>query len=154
MAGAPKKRRSRATGVGRGNGEGSRVSQFKEGEPSRHPQGRPRKEATPVDIDLRSVIRRQLATPVAVRQNGISTMVPQGEALVSLMLANCRNAKPREQLAIMKFLIEQAKLSSDEAEMRNMDIPPQSIADFINGLTKALDEEEADLPGEAENSFH
>jgi hypothetical protein len=40
-----------------------------------------------VDIDLRSVIRLQLATPVAVRQNGISTMVPQGEA-VALMFAN------------------------------------------------------------------
>jgi hypothetical protein len=76
------------------------------------------------------------------------------EALVALMLANYRNAKPREQLAITDFLIKQAKLSSDEAQMRNMDIPPQSIADFINGLTKALDQEEADLPGEAENSFH
>ena len=136
MAGAKRKRASRATGVGRGNGEGSKAGQFQPGEPSRNPQGRPPKVKRAVNSDLRSLFREMLNEEVPVNQGGVSRMMPQQQAMIRLLMNDFSRASHRDRLDLMKFLVTHILPTPAKSEIPNGDIPPQSIIEFVEGLAQ------------------
>ena len=100
---AKRERPSRATGVGRGNGAGSRATQFQDGEPTRNPHGRPRRRPRPPAPDLLSILRDALSAKVAVTRNGRPEMMVQSRALVETVLASFPKASLSEQVRLLKF---------------------------------------------------
>ncbi|MET0373755.1 MAG: DUF5681 domain-containing protein [Rhizorhabdus sp.] len=144
MAGERRKRASRATGVGRGNGEGSKAGQFQAGEPSRNPHGRPKREKCLESPDLRGVLRQMLEEKVPVRKNGVSQMMPQQQAMAELMLKGFAQASLRDQLALMRLLLTTVVPTPAEREMVNRDIPAQSIAEFVQDLAREHERLERD----------
>lgn len=136
MAGKARKRPSRATGIGRGHGDGSKAGQFQRGEPSRNPGGRPPKVKRAINPDMRDLFREMLSEEVAVRENGVSRVMQQQQAMIKMMLNGFPQASHRDQLAIMRFILTNVTPSSAEGEIRNGDIPPQPLREFIEELAR------------------
>ena len=145
---AKRERPSRATGVGRGNGAGSRATQFQEGEPTRNPHGRPRRRPRSPKPDIASALRDALAANVPVMRNGKREMMPQSDALVQSVLADYfARATVSEKVRVLKFFAE--TLPHDPTQM-DRTIPPDAIAEFVKGLAEdaeRLEEEHKQLWG-------
>ena len=120
-------------GVGRGNGAGSAQTQFREGMPSANPAGRPRKPKLPPNASLKEAALAALSATIATTENGVARKRPQGEAMIKLMIANFPQAKPREQIAILKYL---GGLAPEAELMRNRDIPMDAVVKLVEALAK------------------
>jgi hypothetical protein len=138
---AKRKRPSRATGVGRGNGPGSRGTQFQPDAPSRNPSGRPRKPKQAISLDLKALLRNELTTLVPVTENGTTRWMPQLQAIVKLTISDFPNASARERATFLKFLM--SDVLPTQEELRDRSIPPQALAEFLDGLAKAHKDSEA-----------
>lgn len=120
-------------GVGRGNGLGSATTQFKSGMPSANPHGRPRKAKTVPSASLKEAALKHLAEEIRTTENGVARKRPQSEAMIMLLLAHFPSAKPREKIAILRYVGELAP----EAElMRNRDLPKDAIKDLVEKLAQ------------------
>ncbi len=117
-------------GVGRGNGPGSARTQFKPGMPSGNPSGRPRKAKAAPSASLKEAALKSLAEVIQTTENGIARKRPQSEAMIMLLLAQYPSAKPREKIAILRYIGELAP----EAELvRNKNSPGTQSRLWSNG---------------------
>ena len=123
-------------GVGRGNGSGSAQTQFKPGMPSANPNGRPRKPKRAPNRSLKEAVLKGLGEQISTIENGVARKRSQTEAMIMMLLARFPSAKPREQIAILKYLGSLAP----EAELEsNKDLPANAIHDFVAGLAREAD---------------
>ena len=120
-------------GVGRGNGAGSRRTQFKSGMPSGNPHGRPRKPKLGPDASLKDAALRVLLKPVVTTENGVRRKQSRVTAMIKLLLAGFPVANTREKLAILKYvgtLVPESELTRN----RDNQISPTAIQDFVKTL--------------------
>ncbi|MFW2830809.1 DUF5681 domain-containing protein [Sphingomonas sp. ID0503] len=88
--------RKRNTGVGRGNGEGSRRTQFKDGMPSGNPEGRRRSKARALaNTDLARAFKKALTGDVFVSENGRKRKAPLTEAIALSLMDSFNKANIR-----------------------------------------------------------
>ena len=120
-------------GVGRGNGAGSARTQFRSGAPSANPAGRPRKAKVPPNASLKEAVLTALAATISTTENGVARKRSQSEAMIMLLIAQFPSAKPREQIAMLKYL---GDLAPEVELMRNRDLPMEAINDFITRLAQ------------------
>lgn len=92
------------SGVGRGNGPGSRRTWFKAGMPSANAAGRPRKPKREPDASLRDAALKALLEDIFVNVNGVRRKEPRVTAMIKSLLADFGKAELREKLAILKYL--------------------------------------------------
>ncbi len=129
-------------GVGRGNGAGSRRTQFKSGMPSANPNGRPCKPKLGPDASLKDAALRVLLEQVVTTENGVRRKQSRVTAMIKLLLADFPVGNTREKLAILKYfgmLVPEAELT------RNQDnqISPTAIDDLVKTLAaEGLHDEE------------
>lgn len=97
-------RKSRSTGVGTGNGPGSKATQYKDGQPSANPTGRPPKPKLPPTNDIAQAFVRELAKLITISDNGVSKKVTQAEAMAATAVARFPNAKLGEMLQLLRYL--------------------------------------------------
>lgn len=99
-------RRSRATGVGRGNGAGSARTQFKEGMPSGNPRGRPRKAQEEPPQSMLEALGQALRQPTEMRDaNGNRKAVTMFTAMTEVLLNDFPKASPAIRLRIFNMLL-------------------------------------------------
>ena len=120
-------------GVGKGNGAGSAKTQFREGMPSANPAGRPRKAKVLPNASLKEAALAALSATISTTENGVPRKRLQGEAMIKLMIANFPQAKPREQIAILKYL---GDLAPEAELMRNRDLPADAVLKLVEALAK------------------
>ncbi len=131
-------------GVGKGNGAGSRQTQFKSGMPSGNPHGRPRKPKLEPDASLKDAALRVLLEQVVTTENGVKRKQSRVTAMIKLLLADFPLADTREKLAILKYvgtLVPEAVLTRN----RDNQISPTAIPDLVKMLAaeNLLNEERA-----------
>ena len=120
-------------GVGRGNGAGSARTQFSSGMPSANPAGRPRKAKVLPNASFKEAVLTALAASIATTENGVGRKRSQSEAMIMLLIVQYPAAKPRDKIAMLKYLGELAP----EAElMRNRDLPKETVANLVATLAK------------------
>lgn len=120
-------------GIGRGNGAGSARTQFSSGMPSANPAGRPRKAKVPPNASLKEAALKALAASISTTENGVARKRSQSEAMILLLIAQYPAAKPREQIAMLKYLGE---LAPEAEQMRNRDLPKDAVANLVAMLAK------------------
>lgn len=121
-------------GVGRGNGAGSAQTQFKTGMPSANPHGRPRKPKLEPNRSFKEAMLRSLAENVSTTENGVARKRTQTEAMIMLLIAQYRCAKPREMLAILKYvgsIAPEVELASAPRELT-----PNAVEDLVAALAR------------------
>ncbi len=120
-------------GVGRGNGPGSARTQFKSGMPSANPSGRPRRPKMVPSASLKEAVLRSLAEEIRTTENGVARKRPQSEAMIMLLLAHYPSARPREKIAILRYVGELAP----QAELiRNGELPRETVKDVVERLAQ------------------
>lgn len=119
-------------GVGRGNGLGSARTQFRSGMPSANPHGRPRKPKLAPNRSLKEAVLKGLGEQVSTTENGVARKRTQTEAMIMLLLAQYPSAKPREQLAILKYF------GSVAPEVELVSAPRELAANAVEDLVAAL----------------
>ena len=121
-------------GIGRGNGTGSRRTQFKPGMPSGNPNGRPRKPKLAPDASLKDAALRVLLEPVVTTEGGVRRKLPRADAMLKLLVASFPDCDAREKLAILKYLgvlVPEAQLAG--APRR---ITANAVQDFVAALAR------------------
>lgn len=120
-------------GVGKGNGAGSRQTQFKSGMPSGNPHGRPRRPKLEPDASLKDATLRVLLEQVVTTENGVKRKQSRVTAMIKLLLADFPLGNTREKLAILKYV---GTLVPEAALTRNRDnqISPTVIEDLVKRL--------------------
>jgi hypothetical protein len=126
-------KRMRGGGVGRGNGAGSAKTQFKAGMPSGNRLGRPPKAKAAASASLKEAALKSLAQLIHTTENGITRKRPQSEAMIMLLLAQYPSAKPRDKIAILRYIGE---LAPQAELMRNGDLPKNAIKDLVERLAQ------------------
>ena len=120
-------------GVGRGNGPGSRASQFQDGMPSGNPQGRPRKPKAAPNISVKDAVTKSLADLITTRENGVASKRSQADAMIVLLFAQYPSATTREKLAILKYIGDVAPGALLE---RSGELPKTAITDLVALLAR------------------
>lgn len=130
-------RRSRATGVGRGNGAGSARTQFRNGMPSANPNGRPRKEKELPARSIADAIEKILWRDMDVTDRSGTRKIPQFQAMLEYAVADFPRCSPAARLRLLQFCIDAAP------EVLHAP-PPAPDADrlrtFLETLAKEADE--------------
>jgi hypothetical protein len=127
----------RGGGVGRGNGAGSAKTQFKAGMPSGNRLGRPRKAKAAASASLKEAALKSLAQLIHTTENGITRKRPQSEAMIMLLLTKYPTAKPREMIAILRYVSE---LAPETELVRNGDLPKNAIKNLVERLAQEAKE--------------
>jgi hypothetical protein len=126
-------------GVGRGNGPGSRASQFQAGRPSGNPRGRPRKPKVQPNGSIKDAVAKSLAELITTRENGVASKRSQAEAMIMLLFNNYPSATTHGKLATLKFIGEVAPGALLE---QSHDLPKTAIADLVAILAKEAKRDE------------
>jgi hypothetical protein len=100
--------------------------------PSGNPHGRPRKPKRAPNRSLKEAVLNGLAEQISTTENGVARKRTQTEAMIMLLFAQFPSAKPREKIAILKYLGSLAP----EAELVNR--PREISADAIHDLVAML----------------
>lgn len=133
-------RKSRATGVGKGNGEGSRRTQFSHDDWPGNRAGRPRKTAgTLKDQSIAAAMVRELNKPWSIEVNGVKTKIPAAEAMSLILIEDFKTATTPQKIMIRKYF------ESKEAEQRaavSYDIPTTTVARALEDLLREIEVEE------------
>lgn len=125
-------------GLGKGNGPGSRASQFRAGMPSGNRNGRPRKRKAAPNVSLKDAVTKSLAEMITTRENGIASKRSQTDAMIMLLIAGFPKASIREKIAILKYIGEVAPgtLLEGSRELRK-----GAIEDLVAILAKEAERE-------------
>ena len=134
-------RKSRSTGVGRGNGPGSEKGQFKDGMPSRNPLGRPKKEKPTPPASLQDALARKLGATVRVMMDGKTIEMLQYEAMVEALMIDfgLRSTSPAMRLRILKECISIVPTIASQATLRP---DPEALEEVVKMLAEQHDENE------------
>lgn len=134
----------RNKGVGRGNGPGSRETQFQKGMPSANPWGRPVKVKDEPTGSLRIALERALARRIMIFDNGKRRRMTQAEAMAETYVARFPKASMSEMLQAIRYIMQ--VVPSPEPETRGLD--PEGVQKFVERLA-----EEARKAEEIERQF-
>lgn len=96
----------RSSGVGRGNGEGSRSTQFQKGAPSANPHGRPPTEKKPPANSIEEALARELAKKITIYENGIPKRMTQAEAIAQLYVSRFPHGSMSEQHQALRYIAQ------------------------------------------------
>lgn len=97
--------RKHILGVGRGNGAGSRTTQFRAEMPSRNPKGRPRKPKAKPSATIAEAMQKALSELVPVQLgNGRSARMPLRDAMIKKMLREFGGASIKDKMALIKMI--------------------------------------------------
>lgn len=96
----------RPTGVGRGNGEGSKKTQFQRGAPSANPHGRPRKEKVAPATSIDEALAREIAKTITTYENGFPRRMTQAEAMAKLYLSKFQSGSMNEQHQVLRYIAQ------------------------------------------------
>ena len=119
-------------GVGRGNGRGSRRTQFEKGKPSANPAGRSRGlKSAGEGVDLRQSLQMALQAKVTVRVDGAQRKMLLADAMVRHLTESFFKASPAGLVPMMKLLFDLATVPIDE---RSREISPDAVNEFIAAL--------------------
>ena len=121
-------------GVGRGNGDGSKSTQFKPDMPSANPEGRRRaRPKRKSHTDIAAAFHNALSAEIVVRRNGRVSKVPWVEAMALAILEDFPKAKLREKLEIIRFLLSgDMPISSPTSRAPD----PAALDQFLEGLAR------------------
>ena len=123
-------RKSRSTGVGRGNGFGSARTQYRSGMPSGNPNGRPRKEKLPPSRSFQQAMLRELARPGQGTVEGVEVEMPQFEAMTLSFINDYYRASPATKL---RMLTACSQMAGDVVEA-----DPQPTDETIRSVVEQL----------------
>lgn len=119
-------------GVGRGNGIGSARTQFKSGMPSANPYGRPKRAKQAPNRSLKEAVLKGMGEHISTIEDGVARKRSRTEAMIMLLFAQYRSAKPREQIANLKYL------GSIAPEVELDSAPRKITASAVHDLVAAL----------------
>jgi hypothetical protein len=131
------KRTQGTDGVGRGNGEGSKRTQFQDGMPSRNPNGRPRKPKREPNASIKDAVSRELRQLITVRENGVEEQRSQTDAMVMLMFAQFSKATIREKIAILRYA---ADIAPETLNDRKHEAPADALIALVERLAQEINE--------------
>jgi len=120
-------------GVGRGNGPGSRATQFQDGMPSANPHGRPKRHKARPNASVKDAVTKSLAELITTRENGVTRKRSQTDAMIMLLFAHYPSASIREKLAILKFIGDVAPGALLEGDRS---LPGTAVADLVARLAQ------------------
>lgn len=121
----------RNTGVGRGNGSGSKATQFRDGMPSANPHGRPRKPKPAPSGSLVEAMAKRLRETVRTREDGVSRKRSRADAMALDLLSRFGGGSISEKLAIMRY-IHQIRPGPDDSPPA--ELSATAIEDFVAEL--------------------
>jgi len=124
-------------GIGRGNGSGSKATQFNADNWTGNGNGRPKKSSDKaVDVSMMAkAVKRIYSKKIRVNMgSGVSKTMSQRDALIELMVSRFADYNPKEQIAVLSYLDGWA--SHKEADEPYQGPSEQRIHDFIEGLAK------------------
>lgn len=127
------KRNKPGNGVGRGNGRGSKATQFKDGMPSANPFGRPCRPKRHPNASLQDAVAEGLTAIISTRENGVVRKRPRAEAMILALLSRFPSATARDQIMILRYLGEIAPTALQE---RERDLAPDAVEEFVAKLAK------------------
>jgi hypothetical protein len=127
-------RKREATGVGRGNGLGSRKTQFKGGMPSGNPNGRPRKPKPAPSTSFADAARKLLSEEMDV-QTGIrrTKRMPRFDAAIRVLMSEFGDASFKDKLAFIKMFSSVGMVAET--------VPFEPSEDTIMAIVEELAEE-------------
>ena len=124
-------RKSRATGVGRGNGVGSGRTQFRDGMPSGNPSGRPKKIKVTPPASIQEALSRAMQRPIVMREGSREKTLPQFEAMIEVMLNDFPRASLNQKIRLLTLCMSIAPDLEQGREPETQGDALQKFADWI-----------------------
>lgn len=132
-------RKSRSTGVGRGNGAGSARTQFKDGMPSGNPLGRPRKPKQAPPRSLNEAIDAALRRVITATENNREKKMTQLQAMIELLVADYPKASYPSKLKLLQHL---ASLGENGYEQKPELPSNEVIHEFVARLAEEAERDQ------------
>lgn len=128
-------------GVGRGNGPGSRATQFNSEDWKGNAKGRPPKSAKPQPANpMAHAVKQLLAKKIAASDGERVRMVSTPDAIVHLLFEAMKDGKGSEKVAIARYFEQLASMPEDMIPPELA--PAESRRIFLEKLMREVEGEE------------